>query len=173
LNTSNGITDNRPNDLDDGDVVCFVTKLTREQVTNILEVRSLLETSAVEWAVQRASREQLKLLRTVAGRMKTAGKAGDVEEFYRQDLLFHQTLWKASGNPYLERALAGLMLPLLAFCMLKNLRKHDYLDMPHSADAHRELAEAVASRDRQEAKRTAREQFAMFAKQHTAGFQDD
>lgn len=145
---------------------CVVTSLTLKEIEQILDVRSHLEIFAVELAVSNATAAQHEELLEAAKQMRAAGKTGDVEQFYKCDLHFHDTLWRMSGNPFLARSLTQLMVPLLVFCMLKNLRHHGYLDMVKSADAHAEIARAVASGDKKLARKVCRENFAVFARQH-------
>lgn len=150
---------------------CVVTTLTPKEIKQILEVRSHLEIFAVELAVGSATPPDLEALARAANDMRVAGQADDIEQFYKCDLRFHDTLWRMTDNPYLTRSLTQLMVPLLAFCMLKNLRNHGYLDMVKSADGHAEIAKAVASGDKKLARRVAREKFAVFARQHMRGEQ--
>jgi DNA-binding GntR family transcriptional regulator len=145
---------------------CVVTSLTAKEIQQILDVRSHLEIFAVELAVGNATAPQHDDLCEAARQMRLAGKAGDIEQFYKCDLRFHDMLWKMSDNPFLARSLAQLMVPLLAFCMLKNLRHHGYLDMVKSADDHAEIARAIASGDKKQARSVAREKLAVFARQH-------
>jgi DNA-binding FadR family transcriptional regulator len=46
---------------------------------------------------------------------------GTLLEAAALDLEFHRLLWKASGNPYLERALNSLMVPLFAHKTLEHV----------------------------------------------------
>jgi DNA-binding FadR family transcriptional regulator len=68
---------------------------------------------------------------------------GTLPEAAALDLEFHRTLWRAAGNPYLERALNALMVPLFAHKTLEHVTK-DVRRWRHSH--HRMLLEAVASR---------------------------
>lgn len=145
---------------------CVVTQLTPREIKQILEVRAHLELFAVELAVGNATPPQLEALMEAAKGMRAAGKAGDIEQFYKCDLHFHDSLWQMSDNPFLVRSLTQLMVPLLVFCMLKNLRDHGYLDMVKSADGHAEIARAVASGDKKLARRVTSEKLAIFAREH-------
>lgn len=145
---------------------CVVTQLTPREIKQILDVRSHLELFAVELAVGNATPPQLEALMEAAKGMRAAGKAGDIEQFYKCDLHFHDSLWQMSDNPFLARSLTQLMVPLLVFCMLKNLRDHGYLDMVKSADGHAEIARAVASGDKKLARRVTSEKLAIFAREH-------
>jgi DNA-binding GntR family transcriptional regulator len=149
---------------------CVVTTLTHKEVLQILQVRAQLEIFAVELVTQAGSPECLEELLAASREMKEAAQGGDVEEFYRKDLHWHNTLWKLSDNPYLAKSLSQLMIPLLAFCMLKNLKEPGLIDMMKSAESHAAITAAIASGDTKRAIQTAREKFAEFGKQHLRGF---
>ena len=59
------------------------------------------------------------------------------------DLQFHRTLWRASGNPYLERTLDGLVIPLFAHKTLEHVT-HDVRRWRMSH--HRTLLDAITGR---------------------------
>jgi DNA-binding GntR family transcriptional regulator len=46
---------------------------------------------------------------------------GTLLEAAALDLEFHREIWKATGNPYLERALNALMVPLFAHKTLEHV----------------------------------------------------
>ncbi len=145
---------------------CTVTALSTSEISQILPIRRDLETLAVELAVVNASDADVHKLIALTGLMKSAALAQDVAEFFAHDLHFHETLWQLSGNAFLPRLLSQLMLPLLAFLFLRNLRNHPRFDLVASAEAHLGIAEAILSRDKQAAREVALEKFQMFADQH-------
>lgn len=145
---------------------CVVTSLTRAEILQILRIRGELEVLAVELAVENASDADVHRLITLTGYMKAAAAAKDVEDFFAHDLRFHEALWKLSGNAFLPKLLSQLMLPLLAFLFIRNLRNHSHIDMTASADAHVQIAEGILTRDKRQARRIAEQKFQMFADQH-------
>ena len=68
---------------------------------------------------------------------------GSLLEAAALDLQFHRALWRASGNPYLERALNALMVPLFAHKTLEHVT-HDVRRWRMSH--HRILLDAVTGR---------------------------
>ncbi len=63
------------------------------------------------------------------------------------DLQFHRALWRASGNPYLERTLYGLVVPLFAHKTLEHVT-HDVRRWRMSH--HRVLLDAVTGRSNED-----------------------
>ncbi len=97
----------------------FVTKLSLQDVEEILQVRRELEGLAVELAQERRTEADLILLEECTSGMVTAARAGDWPRFYRNDLEFHLNLWRIAGNRHLAKSLDVLVVPLFAFFIMK------------------------------------------------------
>ncbi|MDR3701044.1 MAG: GntR family transcriptional regulator [Candidatus Sulfopaludibacter sp.] len=147
---------------------CVVTSLTRTEICQLIRVRADLETLAVELAVETASDAEIAALLKVTERMKDAAAAGDPQRFFKHDLMFHQALWNLSHNSFLPRLLEQALAPLLAFLFIRNLRRNPGIDMMESALAHVDMAQAILTRDKAEARRVTQEKLMMFADQHLA-----
>ena len=106
------------------------------------------------------------ILLEITRAMRAAGDEKDVNGFFSHDFRFHETLWKASGNIFLPRLLSQLMLPLMAFLFIRNLRHNSHIDMGESAEAHAELAKVILLRDKVKARTVAEQKFKMFSDQH-------
>jgi len=150
---------------------CVVTTLTRTEIRQILRIREELETLAMELAIEGASDAEIRKLLRVTDAMQRAAEVRDVREFFGLDVRFHEALWRLSGNSLLPRLLAQALMPLLAFLFIRNLRNHLQIDMKDSAAAHVEIAEAILSRDKERARKVAREKFQMFADDHLHWFE--
>jgi len=151
---------------------CIVTILTREEISQILRVRGELEVLAVELASEFATAADITELLEITRAMKAAGDEKDVNGFFSHDFRFHEKLWKASGNIFLPRLLSQLMLPLLAFLFIRNLRHNSHINMSESAAAHAELANVILLRDKVKARTVAEQKFKMFSDQHLNLYQN-
>jgi DNA-binding GntR family transcriptional regulator len=147
---------------------CVVTSLTRNEICQLIRVRAELETLAVELAVEMAGDAEIAVLLQVTERMKEAAAAGDPQQFFKHDLMFHQTLWNLSHNSFLPRLLEQALAPLLAFLFIRNLRRNPGIDMMESALAHVDMALAILTRDKAAARAVTQEKLMMFADQHLA-----
>src|SRR6186713_1741073 len=85
----------------------FVTNIGQEEVQQIASLRFILESEALRLAQGKMTPEVLAVLDRLVHQMDTWD--GTLLEAAALDLEFHRTLWKAAGNPYLERMLNGLM----------------------------------------------------------------
>ena len=119
----------------------FVTNIGPEEVLQISSLRIVLETEALRLAQKNMTPEILVALEKLVERMETWN--GTLLEAAALDLEFHRLLWKAAGNPYLERALNGLMVPLFAHKTLEHVT-HDVRRWRLSH--HRILLDAVMGR---------------------------
>jgi DNA-binding GntR family transcriptional regulator len=147
---------------------CVVTSLTRAEICQLIRIRAELETLAVELAVETASDAEIGGLLTITDSMKTAANERDTQRFFELDISFHQALWKLSNNNFLPRLLEQTLAPLLAFLFIRNLRRNLDIDMMDSAQAHVDMAEAILTRDKANARSVAQEKLMMFADQHLA-----
>jgi DNA-binding GntR family transcriptional regulator len=119
----------------------FVTNIGAEEVLQISSLRLILETEALRLAKTRMTPQILAQLETLLAQMDDWN--GTLLEAAALDLEFHRVLWKASGNPYLERALNALMIPLFAHKTLEHVtRDVRRWRMSH----HRILLDAVMGR---------------------------
>jgi DNA-binding GntR family transcriptional regulator len=119
----------------------FVTNIGPEEVLQISSLRIILETEALRLAQARMTPEILAVLDSLVSRMDNWN--GTLLEAAALDLEFHRALWKAAGNPYLERALNALMVPLFAHKTLEHVtRDVRRWRMSH----HHILLDAVAGR---------------------------
>ena len=151
---------------------CIVTILTSEEISQILRVRGELEVLAVELSAEFATTADITELLEITRAMRAAGDEKDVNGFFSHDFRFHERLWKASGNIFLPRLLSQLMLPLMAFLFIRNLRHNSHIDMGASAEAHAELAKVILLRDKVKARTVAEQKFKMFSDQHLNLYQN-
>ena len=119
----------------------FVTNIGPEEVLQISSLRLVLETEALRLAAKNMTRQIRANLEDLLTQMDRWD--GTLLEAAALDLEFHRTLWKASGNPYLERALNAVMVPLFAHKTLEHVtRDVRRWRMGH----HRVLLDAVTGR---------------------------
>ena len=119
----------------------FVINIGHDEVQQISSLRLILETEAMRLAKARMTPEILAGLESIVHRMDSWN--GTLLEAAALDLEFHRALWQAAGNPYLERALNALMVPLFAHKTLVHVtRDVRRWRMSH----HHALLDAVAGR---------------------------
>jgi GntR family transcriptional regulator, transcriptional repressor for pyruvate dehydrogenase complex len=78
----------------------------------LLEVRRMVETGAAELAASRHDPDDLAAMEKSIAAMETAHHTGDVDALTIADITFHDTVLRASGNPFVP-ALLGQLTTLL------------------------------------------------------------
>lgn len=122
-----------------------VTKLTRSEIEQMMEVRRHLEQMAFQLASSRVSPEIEMELRRHLKNMNAAAAKNDHFAIAEEDFKFHQTVWKASGNEVLEKTLERLCIAVYAFVSLKRHAAGE--TMKSAVRSHKKLLEALLSGD--------------------------
>ncbi|MFG2289427.1 FadR/GntR family transcriptional regulator [Streptomyces sp. NPDC048595] len=134
------------------------TRLRRAAVTDVYEVRMLIEVEAAQVAAQRRTDDDLTVLHTAMDRRRQAANASDAE-FVDADVALHAAVVAAAHNPVLTGLFAEfvpvLRKGLIDLVELLNLRAGD----PNHGDAgHAALVDAIARGDAEAAGRSLREE---------------
>jgi DNA-binding GntR family transcriptional regulator len=97
----------------------FVVKLTVKDMEDIYVVRCELEPIAAALAHQRMTAKDYQELARIMEDMRVAGTRKDYIQVLKLDMLFHQTIWRFSGNHSVERALNAVCPPVFANYMVR------------------------------------------------------
>ncbi len=126
---------------------CIVTELSPKQVSDLVAIRQVLESLAIDLICTTATDAELSNLEEIADKLvEVAIEEGD--QFSAQDLLFHQEMWAMTGNEFISKQLEQVTLPLLAFFAAPDWSKLT------TAKSHHALAKALSLKDAESAKRT-------------------
>jgi DNA-binding GntR family transcriptional regulator len=120
-----------------------VTKLTRAEMLQLLEVRSHLEELAFRLAAKRMTPDVEAELRECLASLAKSTAANDHFGVAEADLKFHETVWKASGNTLLEKTLERLCISVYAFV---SLQRHAAGEKQITT-SHEVLLDALLQRD--------------------------
>ncbi|WSV63308.1 FCD domain-containing protein [Streptomyces sp. NBC_01013] len=131
-------------------------RLRRAAVTDVYEVRMLIEVQAARLAAQRRTDEDLTALDAALRARRAAGAEQDDAAFVDADIALHRAVVTAAHNPVLIDLFAefapALRQALIDLVDLLGLRRGD----PHHGEAqHRALVTAVVAGDAESAGRTA------------------
>jgi DNA-binding GntR family transcriptional regulator len=138
----------------------FVRELTEEWVTDLFEVRALLEVRAAERAALRIAADPglAEELRTLSRRFSQAAAEGLAAEYIERDLGVHRGIWKLSGNQHLLDVLTDISAPAAVLLTIESERTSNWdISAPRR---HEVLVEAVASGDPKVAGEVIREHMA-------------
>lgn len=140
---------------------CSVTQLTACEYSQIFRVRMAMECLVIEILIENRSTAQAVELKAALHALKAAVTDRSAEDFYRADLELHRTMWRLTGNKFLERALGQVVVPLFAFAMIKAVA-HPGFDFASNARRHDELIRAILLGDKAHARRKAAQIFQAF-----------
>jgi DNA-binding GntR family transcriptional regulator len=122
-----------------------VTRLTRNDVEKIFEVRRVLEAYAVEEACRRATPEQARRLELVYAEMVKCARKNDGKGLVNQDVEFHKLIWEFTRNEFLEVALKRAVLPYFAFVSIRLSGRT--IDPARDAYSHQPLVDVIRNND--------------------------
>jgi DNA-binding GntR family transcriptional regulator len=123
----------------------FVTNLSAREISELNEVRMLLETVAIERAAPRLTAEGIADLQYRVKCMKEAAVNLDLSSFHENDMAFHHRIWESCGNRQLAATLDRVASYLFAFVLLKaEPADRVYAD---SAAQHEKILEGLISKD--------------------------
>ena len=93
----------------------FVRQPGPIELIEMFEVMAELEATCARFAASRISDEAIKDLNATNERCNAAVAANDTEEYYRENEMFHATLYRESGNSFLEQECLRLQRRLQPF----------------------------------------------------------
>ena len=133
-----------------------VAQLTYGEAMRICELRRLLEPKVVEWVTERITPAGIQELEQQLDEIDAAAREGDMAAFFHSDLKFHRMLWKASENPYAEKALESSMGTLFASGLARSERDTKAgtavaIDRMAEVEKHRRMTKAIQKGDAERA----------------------
>lgn len=126
------------------DPLNMIINMTACDVNSLIEVREILELSAIEMAAQRATQSDISELERVNWLMCEPGLSQ--AEKQQRDINFHCTIAKISGNMVIVELLSALRT-VIARCV-----ETDNLKYPTGYEYHREMIDAITQQDSQMAR---------------------
>lgn len=126
-----------------------VTKLTRAEILDMMQVRRHLEDLAFRLAVKNLSPEVLKQLKLHLHRMDELVQKKDHFGVAEEDFGFHKAVWRASGNQALVATLEHLCTAVYAFVSMKRHATDE--TMRSAVRSHTRLLKALQSGDEEAA----------------------
>lgn len=110
----------------------------------LLEARRVIEVAIAEMAAERRTEDHLRRMAAAIALMQESHDDGDVPRFVEADLAFHQILFEAADNAFLE----ALMQPLAS--VIRELREETSSSAEtreHAIDFHGRILRQVAAGD--------------------------
>lgn len=125
----------------------YVTELTAEDYRQTHEVRTTLESLAMERAAPNVTPEALGDLQEFVHRLAAAARKPDLTQFHKNDMDFHKVIWKLTGNDCLLQVLERITFGLFAFALLGRPSAAMRPDLLAAIEQHRSILEGLRTRD--------------------------
>lgn len=122
----------------------FVKSFTANDVREVYQFRSAIETAAVGLAIDRFTETDFDHLERLIEHMRQASEAGDLEGLIELDLEFHRVLCARCGNQRMYEAWVRLSSPIRLFL---TMAVPHYLSPHDTAESHPPIVAALRRRD--------------------------
>lgn len=121
-----------------------VSATSQEELEELFEVRSMIESRAAALAAERATPAQLQEMRQLVARMGAAIRSGDTVAYYQGAARFHDAVVEAAGNGSLARLHSQIKVKFRRYQMALS----SVAEFPaRSNQEHARLVKAIAERD--------------------------
>jgi DNA-binding GntR family transcriptional regulator len=131
----------------------FVRDISRKEFHDLLKVRSVLESLAVENISKNLNSESRKQLKDFLNEFENTYRDNDAAKYSELDKKFHYFLIEASGNAYLNDIVNSFNILLL--CYIKGFRT----DLEISFDHHRKIINSIFNGENEKASAAMDEHF--------------
>lgn len=127
-----------------------VASITEEDLTDVLEVRRVLESLAIDLACKNITNDIIAELEDNLVRFNAAVKKNDITEIATTDVEFHETIYKSTGNRRLIQILNNLREQMYRYRLeyIKDRQTRDNLVIEH-----RRIIDALRERDKEKGKK--------------------
>jgi DNA-binding GntR family transcriptional regulator len=129
---------------------CMVTEISEDDAERLFPVMALLEGRCAFEAAQHASDAELTELARLHDELERHAAAGDADGYYRANHVFHSRVQAVAANPWLSRSTDQLRV-FMRLLRGRQLRRPGR--MAASIVEHRELIDALTTRDARRAER--------------------
>ena len=131
----------------------YVADMSLKDVTEVFELRSILEELAAELAAERITNQEIEALEQHLVEIGNYMNEKNLDKVVQADILFHEILYKASRNDRLVEMIHNLREQTLRF---RTLSMSQTGRLAKTWDEHRQLVEAISDRDVERARQIAR-----------------
>jgi DNA-binding GntR family transcriptional regulator len=132
----------------------YVSDLSFKDIADVFEIRAALEGLAAGLAAERITDDELETMERLLVGKQEAITAGDIDKLVEVDTSFHELLYRASRNVRLATIISNLREQIQRFRLTS-------LSFPgrnkESLLEHKQIVEAIQSRDTQLARQLAQE----------------
>ncbi|HZJ45598.1 MAG TPA: GntR family transcriptional regulator [Pyrinomonadaceae bacterium] len=123
----------------------FVTELSGQDITEIFEVREVLEIYAAKKVRRSLTPERVAVLKRGLEELEEAARNRDVLQFAEADLNFHRALWSLAGNSHLEKLLIDISTRFFGYEQIRDHSNAPDFKFEEMVEEHRRMVNLVLS----------------------------
>ncbi len=131
----------------------YVADISLKDISQEFEIRTALEELASGLGAVRITEEELEYLERMLVEIGDYIEEGDMDKIVAADVGFHEVLYKASRNNRLAEIIHNLREQLMRF---RSISMNQPGRLANTWEEHRQLVEAIASRNASQARKIAR-----------------
>ncbi len=124
---------------------CFAKGFTKQDISDIYAVRKALERLAVEWAVERITKNDLEELKDQCDLMEFYTSRGETQKVLDMNNDFHDIIYKATGSRFISQILKSYKT------YITRSKKLLYIDEKYLNEIlreHKDILKALKERDK-------------------------
>ncbi len=126
-----------------------IPALSAETLTDLRNVRQVLEGAALAWAAERADKAKLAIIDGHLDRLHGAVTENNVKEYLRSNRAFHFSIYQAAGSPALLNGIEALWLQISPYFSLLSVTGN----YQAANFRHREMLDALLERNPERARK--------------------
>lgn len=123
----------------------FVVGFTKQDISDMYELRKSYEVLAVKWAIERITKEEFEKLEEAFEFMEFYTQKRDVDKMLNINMNFHELIYKASHNRMLYHVLSSYQIYIKQSKTTRSDTSESYLD--EVLLEHRAIFEAFVEKD--------------------------
>ena len=146
----------------------YVKSFDPEEITEIFEIREMIEVESVRILCCRDVQKELSWLREILEKVEIAANENNAEKYRASDMEFHRRLVQCVGNKRLGKVFESILLQSLCFFNQLSAAVAKEAKMEYNSTNHRCVYEAIKSQKPQEAERVLRKHIGIAAEWNKA-----
>jgi len=129
----------------------IVAGATLEEIKNFFKVVGVLDSYATKEIIHKLCDEDIEELKKITDKLAEYYRNGKVNVYFKENLKFHNTLWKKCDNKFLYQSLANLAEKSAFYANQLAIHTPSYLDSSYKD--HVDLIKAIEKKDNNEVER--------------------
>jgi DNA-binding GntR family transcriptional regulator len=119
-----------------------------QELINILQVLTDLDSMAINYAVDCLQPEHLQKLGELTEQMEQAGQSKEIEKYLEINTSIHRTIWDVLPNPVLKKTIESVHGQLMRYNYSRITAYRDPEILKRSIEGHKKILRALEDKDR-------------------------